>query len=920
MKQRLRKYQMALLIGFLTALLPGQALATSYNSAQTGNWTTTSTWSPAGNPVNGDGIQILSGHTVTYTGNLSWTSGSIQIAGGGTLIINGNLTLNGASLQIDAGSTLIVNGSLVLNSTLNTNGTLSATGDITITGDLNASGTVTAGGALSISGSMNSSANVNVQTNLSVGGSLSATGGLLHVGGDLTVINQLATLGSSTVIDIDGNASVKLLYTNGGTVVIDKNLTLSGQLGSAGTTVVGGNYVVVGGAPTYVSSGHFFVFGSNNCATGDCGNIGNESAWNAAGSPGSSYVTTSPSWWTNHLANAGKTSGPTTVCKNTTFSVNAVSAGAGNLASNTFEWAVYGGTITANTGGTPISANSGTVGGHTASVLSYAGIAGQTAYTITVNWTENTFSGAYVAVRQTSADGCSDGKWSVYTLNVALTAAPTASSPQTFCSNDSPTVADLLATGSTGATFNWYSAATGGSALPATTVLTDGTTYYATQVVGGCESATRTPVTVTVGDLQFACPSDASVGCVTDLPVITNFTEFKAAGGTYTNTCADLAGVTLKVADVIVPANVSASGNCEVKRTFSVMDGTTVVSSCIQTITLTDSNPPVLTGASGGVLPAVSFETPGCPVAIAIPAFSGSCSGVTYSYTISPAVAGLVLDTNNKVLSGTFAEGNYVITWTIASVCGTATATATQGVVVASPVITYDSFAAGSLPTGLGSGVKPLQTSTHTYQVDGGVAQGGVAYTWELLGANAADLTMSGQGTASISLEFKSTLAAGSYTLKVTKNNGCEVAALLPLVVSSNADFDVDMTILGDQCQNPGTSTTYFWTITFPNGFDTEPYRFGYELTFDGVTVLTGTVGSITSASRWTLNPASGTPPLVQTSKSDDYKVVLYFTFPSAGDRQLPISLKVTATDAYQVSVPQITNNLSTHKTPTISF
>jgi hypothetical protein len=82
--------------------------------------------------------------------------------------------------------------------------------------------------------------------------------------------------------------------------------------------------------------------------------------------------------------------------------------------------------------------------------------------------------------------------WQTETYPSAL-AAPTATA-QTFCAG--ATVANLVATGESGATFNWYTASSGGSALPTTTSLTTGT-YYVSQTVSGNESA-RTSVSVTV--------------------------------------------------------------------------------------------------------------------------------------------------------------------------------------------------------------------------------------------------------------------------------------------------------------------------------------------------------------------------------------------------------------------------------------
>jgi len=82
---------------------------------------------------------------------------------------------------------------------------------------------------------------------------------------------------------------------------------------------------------------------------------------------------------------------------------------------------------------------------------------------------------------------------STFTVNNSP-AAPTASA-QSFCSGNSPTVNSLVATGTS---INWYTASSGGSALVPSTSLVNATTYYATQTVGGCESATRTGALVTI--------------------------------------------------------------------------------------------------------------------------------------------------------------------------------------------------------------------------------------------------------------------------------------------------------------------------------------------------------------------------------------------------------------------------------------
>ena len=72
---------------------------------------------------------------------------------------------------------------------------------------------------------------------------------------------------------------------------------------------------------------------------------------------------------------------------------------------------------------------------------------------------------------------------------------PTGIAAQTLCSG--ATIADLSATGSN---IQWYSDATGGTAIPLTTALINGTTYYASQTVSGCESSARLAVAVSLNN------------------------------------------------------------------------------------------------------------------------------------------------------------------------------------------------------------------------------------------------------------------------------------------------------------------------------------------------------------------------------------------------------------------------------------
>lgn len=96
-----------------------------------------------------------------------------------------------------------------------------------------------------------------------------------------------------------------------------------------------------------------------------------------------------------------------------------------------------------------------------------------------------------VSYTATSAAGCV----STCSFNVTVnsTPAPTGSANQSFSSG--ATLANVMVSGSN---IQWYTAANGGTLLPSSTVLVNGTTYYATQTLNGCESTTFA-VTVSVG-------------------------------------------------------------------------------------------------------------------------------------------------------------------------------------------------------------------------------------------------------------------------------------------------------------------------------------------------------------------------------------------------------------------------------------
>lgn len=136
---------------------------------------------------------------------------------------------------------------------------------------------------------------------------------------------------------------------------------------------------------------------------------------------------------------------------------------------------------------------------------------GATASMGTINWYSAPVGGTLLATGSTfttpvlsntttyfidvTSNGCTTSTRTSVTVTVVNTTAPIGNAVQEFCDSEMATLADLFVTGSN---IKWYNSNAGATNLDTTTTLSNNTTYYATQTVGGCESISRLSVTVFV--------------------------------------------------------------------------------------------------------------------------------------------------------------------------------------------------------------------------------------------------------------------------------------------------------------------------------------------------------------------------------------------------------------------------------------
>ena len=150
-------------------------------------------------------------------------------------------------------------------------------------------------------------------------------------------------------------------------------------------------------------------------------------------------------------------------------------------------------------------------------VVWYSAATGGTAIPPTTALTSGVYYGAALDI----LTSCESSVRLAVTINVSDPGTPTTTdTTQDFCLVNAPTVANIQVNE---AGVIWYSTATGGAAIPSTTVLVSGI-YYGALVDGlGCESAVRLAVTITITDPLPPTTLDATQDfCLVNAPTVAN--------------------------------------------------------------------------------------------------------------------------------------------------------------------------------------------------------------------------------------------------------------------------------------------------------------------------------------------------------------------------------------------------------------
>ena len=457
--------------------------------------------------------------------------------------------------------------------------------------------------------------------------------------------------------------------------------------------------------------------------------------------------------------------------------------------------------------------------------------------------TDELIDGAHYYATQT--DGCE----SISRLDVAVSVsatppAPSGSAAQLFCSASSATIGDLAATGTS---ILWYPVPAGGTPLATGTLLGNGSHYYASQTVAGCESTSRLDVVVTINATPIAPTGPASQSfCGNSLPTLASLAVSGTAVQWYS---ASSGGTALPLTTLLVNGNhyyaSQTVASCESALRLDVLTTVSPDNAIIRTSSAGTDAQNICTGSS---IANIAYSTTGATGATV----TGLPAGVTGTW-----LANVVTISGTPTVTGSF-------TYTVALTGGCGTISAT-GTIIISPNNTL------SLTSPAGTNAQDICINT---------AISGITYA--TTGATGATVTglpagVSGSWAANTVTISGIPTVQGSFTYTVALTGGCgTVSATGTLIVrptntilrTSPAGSDAQTVCINSAINNITYSTTgasgatvtglpagitgnWAANVVTINGTPTTSGSFTYVIS------LTGGCGTITATGTINVTPAN---------------------------------------------------------------
>ncbi len=465
------------------------------------------------------------------------------------------------------------------------------------------------------------------------------------------------------------------------------------------------------------------------------------------------------------------------------------------------------------------------------------------------------------------------------TITTNTVAAPTGNTAQNFC--NASTVASLVATGTA---IQWYAAATGGTPLPGTTPLINGTHYYASQTISPCESSTRLDVTVTITTSAISAPGGNASQSFCNAATVANLTATgtnikwysTATGGT------PLPGTTPLINGNHYYAS-QTIGGCESTTRLDVTVTITTAAAPAGSTAQSFCNAATVANltATGTAIQWYAAATGGTALLSTTPLISGNhyYAGQTISGCESASRLDVTATINNPAAPGGSASQSFCNTATVANLTATGTAiqwyTAAIGgtaLLSTTPLISGNHYYAGQTI----SGCESTTRLDVTVAINTPAAPTGSTAQSFCSAATVANLSATGSGikwyaaaTGGTALVSTTSLVSGNHYYASQTIGGCESVNRLDVTVTINALPPVTL----DASGSTGTITSYAWTtVSGPSvPVITSPAAVTTSVTglVPGTYIFQLSLNSGASTSRVTVNVNAPASPLTAHAGSD---------------------------------------------------
>ncbi|WNM20182.1 T9SS type B sorting domain-containing protein [Flavobacterium capsici] len=414
-----------------------------------------------------------------------------------------------------------------------------------------------------------------------------------------------------------------------------------------------------------------------------------------------------------------------------------------------------------------------------------------------LNSTDSVVNGTYYASQTNPVTGCETTRTPII-VQVLIVPPPTGDANQVFCSSASPTIANLVATGTN---VSWYASQSSGFPLDPSTPLVNGQIYFAESYIFPCPSTSRLQVTVTLNQPNNAGGSRVIGFCesiISSQPPINLFNQL--TGSPQTNGV--WSGSTATSNGHLGTLDVSGFNSTSSPYIFTYTVSSLPCPDAVSTVTININSEPTVTVTTAPVCQG----TPATVTATVSPAGT-----YTYTWTVPSGAT----NPGNVSSFNTTVAGVYSVVVTDTTTTCPSQPAQTTVVINTPPTVTVTSApVCQGTPATVTATVSPAGTYTYTWTVPSGATNPGNVSSFNTTVAGVYSVVVTDTTTTCPSQPAQTTVVINTPpTVTVTSAPVCQgTPATVTATVSPAGTYTYTWTVPSG-ATNPGNVSSFNTTV-----------------------------------------------------------------------------------------------------------